>query len=226
MKFWRLWRAAEVVKEETDSVLLDSAPSVTEQNTKTPVIDAKVAQAKSHNASVEKHSKAANKISQSEETVSYVVHKHPFFFILKMFKHWLVLLPFALLLVYVVPFYATPIEVLLLNIVLLFLMVSAALVAFVHWHMNVSLVFPETLQTFYFHNILRQHHEGIELERLNTFDLEKRGLLPYILNYADLNLSTVVKESDAEDKLKIRRVWKPEEALKVIKYYADGHESF
>lgn len=236
MKFWRLWKTAEAVKDETEEVLLEAAECTdkkapaSSKSAAMPVVDAKVAEHDKKEADKNSGSSAVDQqqtnLSKPDETVSYVIHKHPFFFVLKMLKQWLVLLPFILLLLYVVPVYASPTEQLLLNVIVVFLLVSSGIVAFIHWHMNVSLVFPETLQTFYFHNILRQHHEGIELERLNTFDLEKKGLLPYLLNYADLNLSTVVKESGAEDKLTIQRVWKPEEALKVIKYYSDGNDTF
>ena len=181
------------------------------QTVKTPTIDKMVKAAKKH------HTKA---YVPEQPTPAYVIYQHPVFVLWRMFTQFFVLLPFGLILLFFPTEAISSTEIRLLQLCFLFFVINTILGSYVYWRLNVALVFPETLQLFFFKNMLRQRHESFELGRLNTFDLSRKGLLSYVFNYADLNLSTIVKEVESTDKLTIHRARRPEQVLKILKYYA------
>jgi hypothetical protein len=183
----------------------------TNQTVETPTID-KLADA--HEAKEE-----GGKIS-SQPVPHYVIYRHPIFIIWRVMTQFFILLPFVLLFTLLPLGLLSAIEKLLMQAILGLLVLNVLVNNYIYWRLNVALIFPETLQLFYFNNLMRQHNESFEISRLNTFDILRKGMLSYIFNYATINLSTIVKEVESEDKLCIELVRRPEEAIKMIKYYA------
>jgi len=175
---------------------------------KTPTIDKLVAQ---HDD---------QPLEPTQEVCSYIIHQHFIFIAWRMFTQFLVLLPFGLIVFFLPANIASATEVTLLQICFGFILLNTILGNYIYWRLNAALVFSNRLDRFYFRNLLRQRHESFEMKRLNTFDLSRTGLLSYIFNYADLNLSTMIKDAESADTLSIKRARKPERALQILKSHA------
>lgn len=151
------------------------------------------------------------------EHITYKFYHHPVTMILHVIQGGLALLPFWLLINFVVPVLSSQREEWMLWAVFVMSAIFVVLMAYIHWRMNLCTLNDKTFIIHKFTGIQKHAHEAIDVGRINTFDIRKEGFMPYFFDIADIELATIISVDENSTSLTIPNMWHAEKTVEIIK---------
>lgn len=111
-------------------------------------------------------------------------------------------------------------------LVLSFLFITICMHFYILWRVNSYLITKEGLFVFRLKNIFFLETEMIPLEKMSTFDMNKKGILGTLFGYGDIMLASLITDNSIGGAtIFLKNISRPNKVLNKIqsvsKYYSD-----
>jgi hypothetical protein len=162
---------------------------------------------------------------KNSQDYSFRFFKHPVFLYISFLGAAVFFLPLFLLAFLILPSYVAEKKMFISLLILSFLFVIVCTHFYVLWRVNSYLITREGLFVFRLKDIFFLETEMIPIEKMSTFDMNKKGFWGTVLEYGDIILASLITDNIGTATIFIKNISHPKKVLNEIRRVSKNYSN-